>query len=326
MSKTDVLHPRQRHALNALVDRGVLSQEQLREVFSAVEGSGEPAATGRAGLWEVLGYVGGALVLGGASLLVGMSWQDLGQGARVALLAAAAVVLLAAGVVIGGGPGGVRGMAAEGSSPRARIVAVLFALGSGAAAMTVATALDQDEGVAATAAGFVVALLGYLALPSLPGLLATGGFSVGVVLAVDDRWFDSSTPSVSIGLLVLGAIWAVLALNRRLVDESIGLAGAAAIALSGAQVPVGSQQPWWGYALTALIAVACFAGYLRHRTVVLLAFGVLGITVAVPEAVSHWFGGALGGPLIVLVVGLVFLAASGIGLLLRRGSAQGDAP
>jgi hypothetical protein len=76
--------------------------------------------------------------------------------------------------------------------------------------------------------------------------------------------------------------------------------------------------------LTALIAVACFAGYLRHRTVVLLAFGVLGITVAVPEAVSHWFRGAMGGPLLVLVVGLAFLAASGLGLALRRRSARAD--
>lgn len=324
MSKTDALAPRQRHALNALVDRGVLSQEQLREVLTAVEGSREPAADGRTGLWEVLGYVGGALVLGGASLLVGMSWQNLGQDAKVALLAAATAVLLAAGVVIGGGPRGVRAMAADGPSPRARIVAVLLALASGAAAMTVTTALDHYAALAATSAGFVIALLGYLALPSLPGLLATGGFSVGVVLAVDDQWFDSSTPSVSVGLLVLGAIWAALALSGRLVEESIGLAGAAAIALSGAQVPVGSQNPWWGYGLTALIAVACFAGYLRHRTVVLLAFGVLGITVAVPEAVSHWFRGAMGGPLLVLVVGLAFLAASGLGLALRRRSARAE--
>ena len=337
MSKT--LAQGQRAALRGLVERGVLSDEQLHEVLAAVEGSAAgpghagagagqsgagPAGTGseRTGLWEVLGYVGGALVLGGASLLVGMSWANLGQDARVGLLAAAAVVLLAAGVLMGGGPRGVRARAGQASSPRARIVAVLFALGSAAAAMTVSTALDSYEGVAATATGFVVALLGYLALPSLPGLLATGGFSVGVVLAVDSQWFSSSTPSVTVGLLVLGALWAALALTGRLVEESFGLAGAAAIALAGAQVPVGSQNPWWGYCLTALIALACFAGYLRHRTVVLLAFGVLGITVAVPEAVWHWARGALSGPLTVLVVGLAFLAASGIGLLLRRTRSQ----
>jgi len=321
MSQTDALAPRQRRALNALVERGVLSSGQLQEVLAAVERPGVESrdeTAGRTGLWEVLGYVGGALVLGGASLLVGMSWADLGQSARVALLAAATLVLVAAGVLIGGGPRGVRGMAGCGPSPRARIVVVLLALASGAAAMTVATALEAGEGVAATATGLLVALGGYLALPSLPGLLATGGFSVGVVLAVDAQWFESSTLSVSLGLLVLGGIWAALALTGRLLDESVGLAGAAAIALAGAQTPVGSDQPWWGHGLTALIAVACFAGYLRHRTIVLLAFGVLGITVAVPEAVWHWFRGALGGPLIVLVVGLAFLAASGIGLLLRR--------
>lgn len=330
MSKTGGLAPGQRAALNELVDRGVLSDEQLREVLTAVERDRAAADHGgvqrsaRTGLWEVLGYVGGALVLGGSSLLVAMSWGDLGQNARVALLAAAAVVLLGAGVLLGGGPRGVRGMAQTSSSPRARIVAVLFALGSGASAMTVATAVNSFDAVAATATGFVIALLGYLALPSLPGLLATGGFSVGVVLAIDSQWFSSSTLSVSVGLLVLGAIWAFLALTGRLVDESIGLAGAAAIALSGAQVPVSSYSPWWGYVLTVLIAVACFAGYLRHRTVVLLAFGVLGITVAVPEAVWHWARGALSGPLTVLIVGLAFLIASGIGLLLRRTQSRQD--
>lgn len=308
----------QRRAVRALVEREVLSAEQAETVLAELEAARSPRTPFGSGVSEVLGYVGGALVLGGAGLLLNMSWDDLGRTARAGLLVAVTVVLGAAGVVIAGGPRGVRALAGTAPSARSRIVAVLFALGAGTAAMAVASEFENYDPSLGPFAGLVVALLGYLALPSVPGLLVSGGFSVALVFAVTEEWFRSSTPVATVGLIVLGLVWALLAGAGKLVQRQVGLGVGAATALMGGQWPVISEAPAWGYAATLVIALLCFAVYLAQQSAVLLAAGVVGVTLAVPEAVWDWTGGALGGPLAVLLVGVVLLAASGVGLRLHK--------
>lgn len=320
----DGLNPQQRQAVRDLVERGVLSQDQADAVLTDLDVGRTQKAPWSSGFSEVLGYVGGALVLGGAALLLNMSWDDLSRAMRAGLLVAATLVLAVAGVAIAGGPRGVRTLAAAAPGARSRIVAVLFALGSGTAAMAMSSGFEHDDSVAATVVGLLVALIGYLALPSVPGLLATGGFSVGVVLSVTGEWMDSSTTAGTIGLIALGLLWAVLAGTDVLAQRQVGLGGGAAIALVGAQWPLGSENPVWGYTATLLLAVLCFAVFVVERAAVLLAAGVVGVTVAVPEAVWDWTGGALGGPLIVLLVGVVLLVAGGLGLRLHKSTSDTD--
>lgn len=317
------LSPEQRARLERLGERGVLTREQVAAVLEELDAG--PGATRGAdtGLWEVVGYIGGALVLGGVSLLVSMSWVDLSRPSRVGLMVVASLVLAGVGVIIAGGPRGVRALADGRSSPRGRIVAVLFALAACTASMAVGSAVEVpgSPGVAtltATATGLLVALLAYAAIRRLPVLLATIGFSVGVVLAATEEWFDGSTPSVTVGLVALGAGWTALAVTGALRHRHVVLGAGVLIALTGAQCPVGSEQPSWAYGLTLLIALLCFGAYLTERAPVLLALGVLGVTVAVPEAVWHWSRGTLSGPLAVLLVGVVFVVAGGIGFRLRR--------
>lgn len=308
------LTPTQRRAVDGLMRRGVLSTEQASAVLAELDGGRESRPRFGGVVAEILGYVGGALILGGASLLLGMSWDELSHAARVSLLAVATVVLALAGSAVGGlSPGRIAAVPAR----RGRVVAVLFALASVTASMTVGSALDVVETVAATLVGLVTALAGYLVVPSVPGLLASGAFSVAVVLAGAQEWFDTSTTSVTVGLIVVGLVWAVLAGTGVLRYRDVGLGGAA-VALAGAQWPVVSDSPGWGYAATAAVAVVCFLAYLRLRASVVLVVGVVGMTLVVPEAVWNWTGGALGGPLIVLIVGVVLLVAGGFGLYLRR--------
>lgn len=323
------LPAQQRRALERLVERGTLTTEQAGEV--AAELAAEPASPRAGGLWEVLGYAGGALVLGGAALLVGMSWEDLSRAARVGLLAAAAAVLAGAGIAIAGGPRAVRELAGAAPSRRSRIVAVLFALAAGIAAMAVGSGLEDapqlDVALVATAAGTVLAAAGYVALPSVPGLLATGAFAYWCALSAVDGWGNDSSLPQMVVLIALGAVWAALAVGGVLqrpgggragrVRREVGLGIAAATALSGAQWTIGAEQAV-SYGTTFVLAVLCFAAFLRLRSTVLLVFGVLGVTVSVPEAVYDWTGGALGGPLIVLLVGVVLLAVGGFGLRLRN--------
>ncbi|GAB3293400.1 DUF2157 domain-containing protein [Parasphingorhabdus pacifica] len=312
------LTPAQRKVVREMVVRGELSAEQAERVITELDVPSQGKPSFGRGLPEVFGYIGGALVLGGATLLVGMSWDALDRAMRVGLLVAATVALLAAGVVIAGGFRGIAGLRAGSPGARSRIVAVLLALAAPPASMAVSSATDGYASIPVTVAGLLVALAGYLLLPSVPGLAMTGGFSIALVLSVIEEWFGGGSFVVMTGLVALGLMWAVLAWFGVLVQRQLGLGGGAGIALVGAQWPLATSEPAWGYLGTAAIAVLCFALFLVRREAVLLVAGVIGVTLAVPEAVWDWTGGALGGPLIVLLVGVVLLGASALGLRLHR--------
>jgi hypothetical protein len=64
--------------------------------------------------------------------------------------------------------------------------------------------------------------------------------------------------------------------------------------------------------------VACLIGYHATRGCVLIAAGVVGVAIAVPEAVHNWTGGALGADASLPIAGLSLLAASVAALRLRR--------
>jgi hypothetical protein len=74
----------------------------------------------------------------------------------------------------------------------------------------------------------------------------------------------------------------------------------------------------WTYVITLGVAVACLALYRTQRRLVLLLAGVVGVTVAVPEAVWDVTNGAGGAAVILLVGGAVLLAASGLGMRVHR--------
>jgi hypothetical protein len=74
------------------------------------------------------------------------------------------------------------------------------------------------------------------------------------------------------------------------------------------------------YALTALVAAGCFAGFVVVRNWLVLATGVLAVVLVVPEALNDWTGGGIGGAALLLVAGVALLAASGLGLRLRQRS------
>ena len=94
--------------VDALVGRGLLDPARRREAADVVEAILRPRETtaGPSGsrLPELLGYLGGALVISAAALFFALQWGDLTSGQQVVLLATSAVVLaVAAGVLVGFG-------------------------------------------------------------------------------------------------------------------------------------------------------------------------------------------------------------------------------
>jgi hypothetical protein len=68
--------------------------------------------------------------------------------------------------------------------------------------------------------------------------------------------------------------------------------------------------------------VACFLSHRWQRSIVLLVAGVVGVTIAVPQAVMDWTGGAVRGSVALLLAGAVLVVASAVGLRLRRVNAR----
>ncbi|WP_326638606.1 hypothetical protein OG884_30590 [Streptosporangium sp. NBC_01755] len=309
-----------RQALAKLVESGELRPEQVEPVSLAVgEALRDRGAGDRVGWSEILAYVGGGLVLAGATAFVALGWDRMTQPTRITVLAVVTVLLLAVAAGLGRTARSATGRTA---AVQGRVAATLAALGSGTAALCAGVAADRYEGLIAGAAGLVVAAVAYVLLPTAIGLLACGGFALLTVTGLLDVFAGQEGGGWGLAYIALGVVILVLALAGLLAPRDLGLGMGAAIALFGGQWPVLWDGDAWGYWLTAVIALACLALYGRRRTWVLIVSGVAGLTLAVPEAVWDWTDGAVGGAVILVLAGAVLLAASGLGVVLHRRASQ----
>jgi hypothetical protein len=135
---------------------------------------------------------------------------------------------------------------------------------------------------------------------------------------IDEIGNEPNATSYAVALLALGGLWAGLALARVLRERETAFALGAGLALLAAQLPLADDSNGLGYALTAAVAAAGFAGYLSTRSWWVLGTGVLAMTLVVPEALHDWTAGSVSSAGSLLVAGLTLLAASAIGLRLRR--------
>jgi hypothetical protein len=179
--------------------------------------------------------------------------------------------------------------------------------------------VQRHEGTLAFLIGLLVALAGLIWLPSPAGVVATAVMSTGLVVGFGGDVLHATSLVQGLLLLALGVVWTGAALLRVVAPRWLGVAVGAVLAISGAQLPIG-QQSGLAYGLTAAVAVAGLVLYRWHREVVLLVAGVVGMTIAVPEAVSDLTNGAVSGSVILLVAGAVLVATSVVGLRLRAAS------
>lgn len=312
----------QDEALRRLVDEGALTREQGEAVRQALAAA-EPARRGGAGwLVEIAGYAGGGLMIGGVALFVAASWETLSRVERSGLLAGFALAFVVAGLVVAGGPRAVPGLsAAGGSGVRRRIVGVLFALAAVPAAVSVGVATDRYSGLAGAAVGLVVAVAGWAVVATVPGALMAAAMSFVVTTEGLDEVL-TFTPLRAAGMfLAVGTVWMVATVVGPVRPRWLGFATGAGFALFGAQQPLADDATAvWAYGLTLGVALASFLLYRWQRQLVLLVAGIVGVTLAVPEAVADVTNGALGGSVILLVAGAVLVGASAVGLRLRRAA------
>lgn len=314
-----------RAALYELVDNEVLTEEQARAVLTALEERKDAVAGRRRLLWEVAGYLGGVLILGGSLLLAESAWDSLNTTTRAGVLALAALLLACAGTVIGV-THGMRSLAAS-PGARGRIVSVLYALCSITGATAVGIAVpDVHEMFPPMATGMVLALAGYLAMPAVPGMLAMAAFSALTVRSVGEQLFGGppesyadqpvfgSSGAIAVGLLCVGALWCVLALRGVLASRPVGLAAGVVITLIGAHWSIMGPDRWWAHVVSFLVAVVFLACFLHLRDVVFLTGALIGVLLAVYRVIPDLFAGTVEASLLVVALGAVLLAVGAVGL------------
>ena len=283
-----------------------------------VDPAPEPRDRGR--LAEIAGYAGGALLLGAVALFLTSGWQDLSDTSRAVILAGTAVLLIVAGGLIALGGGSVRALGRRTTPPAAGSSRC-----SGRSPRPPPQARRASPSTTTSSSRPVPPALSWVvsAMPSCPApsgssaaWVACTGLVCGLIGEIGD--YPSTTP-YAVALVALGALWAGLAVTRVLREKEPGLALGAGLALFAAQLPVfASEVSGLGYALTAAVAVAGFAGYLSTRSWSVLGAGVLAMTLVVPEALHDWTDGSVSAAGSLLIAGLTLLAASAIGLRLRR--------
>ena len=233
--------------LTRLVSAGVLRQYQAdsirdaadAEVDAALAGPGRtrpepppdeppakprtpPTATHSNALIEVLGYIGGALLLGAVALLTLANWGEMARAARVSTGTSAAVVLLGAAVVLAL----LRG--------RGQLSSALASLGCCVAGFATYVAIEGETGrVAGVAVALALTGIGVRWLAGSSLLVATFGIlAVGVlvvtadVLTPDTGSAADSAGIAGTGFILVAFVLAMLGLVRDQVT-AWSLAGAA---------------------------------------------------------------------------------------------------
>jgi hypothetical protein len=333
-------------ALDSLVSRGTISHEQRAAILAEVDGRTDtwappptaPSGVGtrrhRRSLSEVLIevglYVGGALVIAAAVVLVAQNWGSMSLGVQIASLGLTALVAAAVALIVGHG-------AASGSARR-RLAGVLFVGAAISAAGTTALLVGEDTDVTGPAA-FTVALAvmvgAHLFASSTITELGMFVASFGLVQTTIEVFrptsgdfyyemtgYDRYSP---LAVVAFGVLWA-LVVSRRLAHKELAVFVGMAVALMSALPIIGEDSSRAvGMVTMALLAALGFWRFLADGFWPWLAAAIASVTALVFWAV----GGADRPALAILVAGLVMLAASALGMLVARRRAasltSGDA-
>jgi hypothetical protein len=327
VSRQDVVVNRLETQLARLVEQQVLSAAQAEDLVAAaradrLDGQSATAklATGTpkgSAVLEVLGYVGGALVLGAVIMLGSFFWDDLGSSGRK-LVAVASFVVPALG-----------GAALIKGGARPELGRVLLALACYAAGFAYLVVFDDEKFVAASAVVVLSSAIGAVLLRSGAFLVSGWSGAMLLVCAVVFNLLDdgevtigesSAVPvDLALGFLLVGLVLAAsgLLLSRTLAWSLAGLSGwAASIALQ-MDAPGGE---WSSLIVATIVAAALLAAFVLTRH---YAYAVIGCAILLsiwPVSLYRIVDSALGAAIGLIAAGAVLIGSVVVLSRLRRAS------
>jgi hypothetical protein len=275
---------------------------------------------------EVLGYLGIALAMGGAGILLQELWDDLGMAGRIAVPAVGAAVAYGSAMLL------------ERSTTMTarRLGQTLLAIGVVSVGVTGAMVAQPlidarfpDVGRGSVYVeiwtGFVGAVTGVvtggITWRLRPGSLTQIAFVMAVVMLVmtgmNFATMDDSggTATMAFGglLLLLGTVWTFLGAVERITPPRTALALGGSVAFLGLQMltrsGMGEFHTWVGI-LGVAYGVAFIVGSIYLKRAIMLGFGALYVIVYTMITVMEVFGGRVAAPILLLVTGVVFVVVA----------------
>ncbi|MCU0301800.1 MAG: hypothetical protein MUF35_09400 [Candidatus Nanopelagicales bacterium] len=347
-------------ALEALVARGTISQAQRsailaevgpeqRALLPAAAPGAVPGTTAAAPpavapqraprrrvadvLIEVGLYVGSALVLAAAAVLVAQRWEDLTETTQIALLGALALVTAVVGSALARG-------AADGSARR-RLAGVVLSITAVSAAGAVGLAMGDSEGSGLVSLAVAVAVMVAAQLLARSAITEVGLFVAAFALlntfgeflrpetqptfdAFGNEVYETTTFDrlMPLGSVVFGVAWALL-LARRLMHRELALVLGLGVAVIPAVTLAGDADARpIGLVVLAALAALGFWRFMAEGLWPWLAAAVASVTGFV-----FWLvGGDQQPALAILVAGLVLLGSSAMGWQVARRRRHALAP
>ena len=305
--------------LQALTEAGVLSVEQATRLWQAAEQDrGGPArSTGTAvrdtpgaptGVLDVLGYVGGALLLGAVIFVGSTLWDDMGRAERIALAVASFLVPLTGGLIL------------DRVGSRRSLARALLALACVAAGFACFTILEERELLVSSGVVVVAALAGGVTVRSAafyaPGWVAAMTFAQQFVTQEvqlsdpDQTAYATSGEFLLVGVLLVGC---GLLLNRHVGWTLAGLSGWLA-----ALVLTSLEHPYLAIGLATLVAAALFVGLVRLQMYGFAVVGCLLVLSIWPWALYQVLDSAFGVAVGLVAAGCVLIASAVVLTRLRR--------
>jgi hypothetical protein len=324
VSRQDVVVNRLETQLARLVEQQVLSAAQAEELVDAaradrLDGLSPTATSGvtPSAVLEVLGYVGGALVLGAVIMLGSFFWDDLGSAGRK-LVAVASFVVPALG-----------GAALIKGGARPELGRVLLAVACNAAGFAYLVVFEDEKFVAASAVVVLTSAIGAVLLRSGAFLVSGWSGAMLLVCAVVFNVLDDGEVTVpessavpvhlAIGFLLVGLVLAAggLLLSRTLAWSLAGLSGWAASIVLQMDAPGGE---WSSLIVATIVAAALLAAFVLTRR---YAYAVIGCAILLsiwPVSLYRIVDSALGAAVGLIAAGAVLIGSVVVLSRLRRAS------
>ena len=318
--------------LSRLVDAHILSPAQSQDLqaaaradlLDALEAGRRPAPpreSSRSTVLEVLGYAGGALLLGAVIFLGFSFWDELERAARIGVAVASFAVPAAGGAAL------------VAWKTRPELGRLLLALACYAAGFAW-TVTFEDEKLIGTAMVIVAtSLAGVLVLRA--GALLISGWSGAMMLVsalvvnvIDDGRTDADQfqlipVHLAVGFLVVAAILTGtgFVISRTLAWTLAGLSGAAAsIGLQFAE----THGEWLSFAVGTVAVAILFFGFVRIRRHALAAVGCLILLSTWPASLYRITDSELGAALGLVAAGAVLIMTVVLMSRRRRTTAISD--
>lgn len=301
--------------LARLVEQQVLSSPQAQGLVEAAradrmdnqpvpDASAARSTARSSAVLEVLGYVGGALVLGAVIMLGSFFWDDLGSRGRKLVAVASLVVPALGGAAL------VRGRT------RPELGRILLALACYAAGFAYLVVFDDRKFVVSAAIVVLTSAVGAVVLRS--GAFLVSGWS-GAMLLVCAVVFnvidpveaigpgDTAVPvHLAVGFLLVGLTLAAsgLLLSRTLAWSLAGLSGWAASIVLQMDAPYGE---WLSLGVATLVTAALLTAFVLSRR---YAYAVIGCAILLsiwPVSLYRILDDAVGAAIGLVAAGAVLI-------------------